>query len=261
MKLSELLKYKTPEERRKLCPPAKCSMCGVDLDVVSGSHFISLELTKEQIEQRFNESAGKMNFDEFSKLLSAADEETQYLSGGQHKNKNIRQIIAEADDDTIAFACLALEKHTHLAFGILRELVKDGGPPIPYYYRGRVPVIKECWKYWALEKKNTFRSSMTLPRTGLKINTETEATGVRKDEVMMFTYESVADDCYFVCFNSRRIGSFVRNDDGYFIFFLDNYNGGGFPESVLGELAGELQKINKPWNDIIEKEIGERSEP
>lgn len=149
------LRNLTPEERRKLCLPPKCAMCGVDLDVVGGVHkiVVDLELTKEQVSGFIKERIGKMNFDEFSKLISVAHKETARLSGGQGKHKNIRQIIAEKSGNTVAFACLALEEHTHLAFAILYELVTENRPPIPDYYSGRIPVIKECWKYWALEKK------------------------------------------------------------------------------------------------------------
>ncbi len=95
-----------------------------------------------------------MTYEYFSQLMAIAARETGFLSGSYSRNKNIREIIASADENTIAYTCLFLEKHTHLAFAILYELVKaENLPPIPNYYAGRIPVMLECWKYWALEKK------------------------------------------------------------------------------------------------------------
>lgn len=92
-----------------------------------------------------------MNYIEFAQLMKTAHKETRFLSGVNHNNKNIRKIIEEANSDTVAFSCLFLEEYTHLALCILYELVVDEKPPIPDYYRGRIPVILECWKYWALK--------------------------------------------------------------------------------------------------------------
>lgn len=94
-----------------------------------------------------------MNFVEFSGLIAKADQETQHLSGGFHRNVHIRQIVEAGGDDVIAFACLILEDHIHLALAILYELVSpDKRPPIPEYYAGRVPVLKACWQWWALKE-------------------------------------------------------------------------------------------------------------
>ncbi len=46
---------------------------------------------------------------------------------------------------------------------ILNEIVVDKKPPIPDYYAGRIPVIKECWKYWAL--RNNYVKMMHDPKT------------------------------------------------------------------------------------------------
>ena len=94
-------------------------------------------------------------FDEFKTLIEKAGRETAHLSGGHRNNTNIRQIIENADDDTIAFTCLMLEDHVHLALAILCELVPlEKHPPIPpEYYAGRIPVIKACWQYWAIKNK------------------------------------------------------------------------------------------------------------
>ncbi len=69
---------------------------------------------------------------------------------------------------------------------------------------------------------------------------------------MRIRMENIAPDCIRVCIDNKRIGEFVRNDDGYFIFFLDNYRGGGFQEWLLRELADELKRINEPWDKIVQ---------
>lgn len=95
-----------------------------------------------------------MTYEKFSELIKKADERTRFLSGGHHNNEQVRQIIKEADENTITYTCLFLEEYTHLAFAILYELVPSiNHPPIPEYYCGRIPVILECWKYWALVNK------------------------------------------------------------------------------------------------------------
>lgn len=92
---------------------------------------------------------------EFSKLIRLARKETNFLSGGHHRNVSIRRIVDERDENTVPFACLFLGGCSHLSLTILGEIVAvENRPPIPQYYAGRVPVIVECWKYWALEQKH-----------------------------------------------------------------------------------------------------------
>ncbi len=99
-----------------------------------------------------------MTYEEFMTLIQAAYKETRFISGREQRNANVRKIIDSADKNTIPFACLILKDYTHLAFAILYELVPAylGRPPIPDYYKGHIPVIKECWKYWALQNKHVF---------------------------------------------------------------------------------------------------------
>ena len=53
----------------------------------------------------------------------------------------------------IGYICQHLEKHIHLCLILLYDLV-DNPPPIDEYYLGRVPVIKECWVYWAIKNNH-----------------------------------------------------------------------------------------------------------
>lgn len=94
-----------------------------------------------------------MTFHEFTGLMEEADRETRHLSGGYQRNRHVRRIIEEADENTIAFTCLVLDRHVHLAFAVLYELVpEEKRPPIPNYYAGRIPVLQACWQFWALKE-------------------------------------------------------------------------------------------------------------
>ncbi len=63
--------------------------------------------------------------------------------------------------------------------------------------------------------------------------------------------ENINAECYRVCVDNKRIGEFIKNDDGYFFFFLERYNGGGLDEWLLRELADELKRINEPWDQVV----------
>lgn len=56
--------------------------------------------------------------------------------------------------DAIPFACLFLEESPHEAFAMLYDLVppEKQPPNLPDYYRGRIPMYQEMWKYWALHE-------------------------------------------------------------------------------------------------------------
>lgn len=68
---------------------------------------------------------------------------------------------------------------------------------------------------------------------------------------MRLKYERISDGFYRIFHNNHRIGEFIRGDDGYLSFFLHNYNGGGFEEWILRDLADELKRINEPWDRQI----------
>ncbi len=89
-----------------------------------------------------------MTFSEFKRQIEEVAKQTSHLSGGHRKYVHL---IKEGDDDLITFACLLLPDHPHLMLPILNILVKEDSPPIPSYYAGRIPVIVECWKFWALQ--------------------------------------------------------------------------------------------------------------
>lgn len=63
-------------------------------------------------------------------------------------------------------------------------------------------------------------------------------------------FHKINDDCYDVITEhaKKKIGQIIKGDDGYFMFFLDNYNGGGFPEYILREVAQKLFHLNEPWD-------------
>lgn len=96
-------------------------------------------------------------FEKFKELLVEWSNDVGYHSftKQRQKHKNFKEILSlGTSDDLIGYACLCLEGpgSIHEIFSILYELVDIvDQPPFHPYYAGRVPVIMECWKYWALE--------------------------------------------------------------------------------------------------------------
>lgn len=98
-------------------------------------------------------------FKEFQKLMQHWANETGGYSTSIHvkQNDNYHKILTMTKDNVIGYAALLLNKHLHLSLLLLWDLVpKKQYPPIDRYYAGRMAVIRECWKYWALEKKIIF---------------------------------------------------------------------------------------------------------
>lgn len=103
------------------------------------------------------EARTKMTFDEFKKYFYEWYDEARYYSSptmiNNHPNRE-KIITAKNRDDIIGFTCLMFEqdKGTHEIISLLYEMVpKEKQPVINEYYYGRIPVIVECWKYWALK--------------------------------------------------------------------------------------------------------------
>lgn len=74
-----------------------------------------------------------------------------------------------------------------------------------------------------------------------------------------FKLEKKTFDLIEVYWGSKNIGSFVKDLDGFFIYFPNKihddklYIEGGFTESLLRDLADLLKNLNKEWKDIIEE--------
>lgn len=73
-----------------------------------------------------------------------------------------------------------------------------------------------------------------------------------------FKLEKKAIDLIEVYYGTKHIGEFVKDVDGFFMYFptiLHNgevYNtGGGFTEWFLIEIANLLKSVNKEWQDQI----------
>lgn len=47
------------------------------------------------------------------------------------------------------------------------------------------------------------------------------------------------------------LGNFIRDVDGYFVFFIDDKNNGSWDVYTLRLVADELDKLNKEWNEFI----------
>ncbi len=94
-----------------------------------------------------------MSFEEFKELIVSWHKDTSFYSTYKHiaDHKNLAKIIQD-DDHILGYACLMLDsKYIHQIFIILSRIVKDP-PPFNEYYAGRIPVMRECWKYWALKE-------------------------------------------------------------------------------------------------------------
>ena len=96
------------------------------------------------------------NFDEFEKLLLEWSKRNRGLSFERGEHENCKKILSfENKEDMIGFACVLLgrEMLCHQLFFLLYQLVdKSNQPPIDTFYSGRVQVMLECWKYWALNE-------------------------------------------------------------------------------------------------------------
>lgn len=53
--------------------------------------------------------------------------------------------------------------------------------------------------------------------------------------------------------NGRLIGQFEPLEDGFYYFWPQFEGGGCLTPFILREIADELDKLNQPWNDEIDK--------
>ena len=53
--------------------------------------------------------------------------------------------------------------------------------------------------------------------------------------------------------NGKEIGSFQLDVNGYYYFYTDEETLGGWESYSLREIADELDRINKPYEDSIEE--------
>lgn len=56
-------------------------------------------------------------------------------------------------------------------------------------------------------------------------------------------------------YNGVELGQFLREVDGFFVFY-PNLNGGFWEAWVLNGIAAKLDELNKPWEETIERELG-----
>lgn len=101
-----------------------------------------------------------MNFEEFKKLMIDWNNETGFYSTYKHiaQHPSYEKIKSMDKELAIRYTCLMLDGScTHQCFIVLGNLVEpEKKPPFDQYYAGRVPVMLECWKYWALHEKIVF---------------------------------------------------------------------------------------------------------
>ena len=103
-----------------------------------------------------DKAKGLADFNKFKLLMSELSRDCMSLSSGSavRRHPNFQKLMEF--ENRISFACLLLgcnEEGTfcHESLAILYESVPEADmPPIPHYYDGRIPVIVECWRFWAL---------------------------------------------------------------------------------------------------------------
>lgn len=62
--------------------------------------------------------------------------------------------------------------------------------------------------------------------------------------------EEINKNKYEVIFESRTIGEFVRDVDGYFYLFFNSING-CWSDYILLELGETLKELNNEWNNEV----------
>ena len=79
-----------------------------------------------------------------------------------------------------------------------------------------------------------------------------------KNKNQFFKYRKINNQKYSIEVQDNPIGEFIQDVDGYFYFWL-NKNDGCWSAHHLREIADELDKINKPWNDEIDSYFAKKS--
>lgn len=75
----------------------------------------------------------------------------------------------------------------------------------------------------------------------------------------IFKYKKVNNHLYQIKTKSEKlIGEFEQAVDGYFYFFLSDYNGGALSSEILSELSNKLNKLNYVHNNKINKYFDEK---
>lgn len=101
-----------------------------------------------------------MTFEEFKILMKEWNDAVMFQSSptSMMKHPNYQKLISYSDKELIIrYACLILDrKNVFLCLLLLSELVGRNRPPLDKYYTGRIPVILECWRYWALKENIVF---------------------------------------------------------------------------------------------------------
>lgn len=96
-----------------------------------------------------------LTFKEFTSMIEAWQKDVMFSSFHHQmmKHEVYEKLLTYDKDLIIRYACLMLvDKYIHLMFILLGQLVENP-PPLDSYYVGRIPVMKECWRYWALKEE------------------------------------------------------------------------------------------------------------
>ena len=98
-----------------------------------------------------------MTFEEFKFQINQWHDDVKFLSSHEAMSKHnvLEELKSHQDkEQLIGYACLLLDEQIHLMMILLFNIVPGNElPPHPgEYYGGRIPVLRECWKYWALKE-------------------------------------------------------------------------------------------------------------
>lgn len=69
----------------------------------------------------------------------------------------------------------------------------------------------------------------------------------------IFKFSKKSENCYLVHVSNsdKLIGGLLRDVDGYYYFFLQDYNGGSFNANFMREIADKLDELNKEMDNLI----------
>ena len=71
----------------------------------------------------------------------------------------------------------------------------------------------------------------------------------------MIDLEYIIDGVYVVYFNTKKIGEFTVQDDGFFGFYPNELSG-YWSSYALRLIADKLDELNKEWDEYIKKNLG-----
>ena len=57
--------------------------------------------------------------------------------------------------------------------------------------------------------------------------------------------------------NEKMARDIILNDDGYYVYWPEGYQGGYLNEDDILEIYNKMHEMNKEWDAIVQKEVGD----